>query len=85
MIQLKEQAILKKTDGKKVGRVKGIAKLDDANKAGSKESHLCSLILTEGDSAKALAMAGRTGVGSEYVGIYPLKGKPLNEIGRAHV
>lgn len=78
MIQLKEQAILKKTDGKKVGRVKGIAKLEDANKAGSKESHLCSLILTEGDSAKALAMAGRTVVGSEYVGIYPLKGKPLN-------
>ena len=23
-------------------------------------------------------MAGRTVVGSEYVGIYPLKGKPLN-------
>ena len=78
MIQLKEQAILKKTDGKKVVRVKGIPKLEDANKAGSKESGKCVLILTEGDSAKALAMAGRSVVGSDYVGIFPLKGKPLN-------
>lgn len=39
----------------------GIPKLDDAYKAGSKvvaEAQRCTLILTEGDSAKALAVAG---------------------------
>lgn len=35
-----------------------IIKLEDAKYAGSKNSRDCSLILTEGDSAKALAMAG---------------------------
>ena len=44
LIRLKEQAILKKTDGKKVNSIKGIPKLDDANKAGTKDSHLCKLI-----------------------------------------
>lgn len=78
MIKLKEQAILKKTDGKKVTRISGIPKLEDANFAGRKESHKCKLILTEGDSAKALAMAGRSVVGSDFYGIFPLKGKLLN-------
>ena len=78
MIKLKEQAILKKTDGKKVSSLKGIPKLEDANKAGGKESNKCKLILTEGDSAKALAMSGRTVVGSDYYGVFPLKGKLLN-------
>jgi len=32
--------------------------LEDANKAGTNESHKCTLILTEGDSAKSLAMSG---------------------------
>jgi len=36
----------------------GIDKLEDANWAGSNKSSQCTLILTEGDSAKALAMAG---------------------------
>lgn len=35
-----------------------VPKLDDANWAGTEKSHLCTLILTEGDSAKALAVAG---------------------------
>jgi DNA topoisomerase-2 len=78
LIKLKEQAILKKTDGKKVTNLKGIPKLEDANKAGGKESNLCKLILTEGDSAKALAMSGRAVIGSDYYGIFPLKGKLLN-------
>lgn len=78
LIKLKEQAILKKTDGKKVTSIKGIPKLEDANKAGGRESHLCKLILTEGDSAKALAMSGRAVTGSDYYGIFPLKGKLLN-------
>jgi DNA topoisomerase-2 len=36
------------------------------------------LILTEGDSAKALAMAGIEIVGRDRYGVFPLKGKPLN-------
>jgi DNA topoisomerase-2 len=78
MAQLKEELFLKKTDGKKTTSVRGIPKLEDAEFAGSKKSSLCKLILTEGDSAKALAMAGRSIIGSEYYGVFPLKGKLLN-------
>lgn len=74
----KETAGLKKTDGKKQIKLKGIPKLEDANKAGTKDSSLCSLILTEGDSAKAFAMAGMGVVGKDYFGVFPLKGKLLN-------
>jgi DNA topoisomerase II len=43
-----------------------------------KQGHLCTLILTEGDSAKALAVAGLSVVGRERFGVYPLRGKVLN-------
>jgi len=78
MAQLKEESFMKKTDGKKTTSVRGIPKLEDAEFAGSKKSAQCKLILTEGDSAKALAMAGRSVVGSQYYGVFPLKGKLLN-------
>jgi DNA topoisomerase-2 len=79
LVKLKEETFLKKTDGKKTTSIKGIPKLEDANWAGDKKkSILCKLILTEGDSAKALAMAGRSVVGSDKYGIFPLKGKLLN-------
>lgn len=55
-----------------------INKLDDANNAGTKNSHLCTLILTEGDSAKSLAMAGIEIVGRDNFGVFPLRGKLLN-------
>ena len=74
----KETVGLKKTDGKKQVKLKGIPKLEDANKAGTKDSSKCSLILTEGDSAKAFAMAGMGVVGKDYFGVFPLKGKLLN-------
>jgi DNA topoisomerase II len=48
---------LKKTDGSKKSRISGIPKLEDANEAGGKDSDKCTLILTEGDSAKALAVS----------------------------
>ncbi|CAN8306356.1 unnamed protein product [Cochlearia groenlandica] len=73
----KQSKDLKKTDGAKVDRVH-VEKLDDANEAGGKQSHKCTLILTEGDSAKALAMAGLSIVGREYYGVFPLRGKLLN-------
>lgn len=57
---------------------KGIHKLEDANDAGTKNSHLCTLILTEGDSAKSLAVAGLGVIGRDRYGVFPLKGKMLN-------
>merc|ERR1719336_2683338 len=59
-------------------RVLGIPKLEDANWAGGKDSQQCTLILTEGDSAKALAVAGLAVVGRDRYGVFPLKGKVLN-------
>ena len=55
-----------------------IPKLDDAHYAGTKRSSQCTLILTEGDSAKALAIAGLSVIGREYFGVFPLKGKIMN-------
>jgi DNA topoisomerase-2 len=55
-----------------------INKLEDANWAGTKKSHHCTLILTEGDSAKSLAMAGLDVVGRDQWGVFPLRGKLIN-------
>eukprot|EP01117_Protostelium_nocturnum_P020001 TRINITY_DN881_c0_g1_i5.p1 TRINITY_DN881_c0_g1~~TRINITY_DN881_c0_g1_i5.p1 ORF type:complete len:1491 (+),score=500.80 TRINITY_DN881_c0_g1_i5:112-4584(+) len=74
----------KKTAGKRKQRLTGIAKLDDANDAGGKNSSQCTLILTEGDSAKALASQGLDVVGREHYGIFPLRGKLLNVRGASH-
>ena len=63
---------------KKNARLLGIEKLDDANWAGTKNSSKCTLILTEGDSAKSLAMAGIEVVGRDAFGCFPLRGKLLN-------
>ena len=68
---------MKKTDGKLKTRIT-VPKLDDANDAGGKNSKQCTLILTEGDSAKAFAMAGMSVVGRKTYGAFPLKGKVLN-------
>lgn len=78
LYQFKELVKTKKEDGKKRGRISGIPKLDDANKAGGKESAKCTLILTEGDSAKAMAVAGLSVVGRDYYGVFPLRGKMIN-------
>ena len=69
---------LQKVNGKKTSSIRGVEKLDDANKAGTSESLKCTLILTEGDSAKALAVAGLSVVGRDYFGVFPLRGKVLN-------
>lgn len=76
--KFKESKDLKKGDGKKKTRLAGIPKLDDANFAGGKHASDCTLILTEGDSAKALAVSGLSVVGRDHYGVYPLKGKMLN-------
>jgi DNA topoisomerase-2 len=67
-----------KTDGKKQSRITGIPKLDDAVYAGTNKSSQCTLILTEGDSAKAMALSGLTQEQRKYFGVFPLKGKVLN-------
>jgi DNA topoisomerase-2 len=67
-----------KTDGKKQSRITGIPKLDDAVYAGTKDSAKCTLILTEGDSAKAMALSGLSQEQRKFYGVYPLKGKVLN-------
>jgi DNA topoisomerase-2 len=76
--KLKESASLAKvTDGKKTSKIY-IPKLEDALWAGTMKSNQCTLILTEGDSAKTFAMWGRSVVGPEKYGVMPLKGKVLN-------
>lgn len=55
-----------------------MTKLADANNAGTRNAHRCTLILTEGDSAKALAVAGLGVVGRDNFGVFPLRGKLLN-------
>ncbi|KAL0063257.1 DNA topoisomerase 2 [Marasmius tenuissimus] len=69
---------IKKTDGAKRSRLTGLPKLSDANNAGTKHAKDCTLILTEGDSAKSLAVAGLAVVGRNNFGVFPLRGKLLN-------
>jgi DNA topoisomerase-2 len=69
---------LAKTDGKKRNIIRGMAKLEDANWAGTAKSKECTLILTEGDSAASMAIAGLAEVGRDRFGVFPLKGKLMN-------
>uniref|UniRef100_A0A7S2RU85 DNA topoisomerase 2 n=1 Tax=Mucochytrium quahogii TaxID=96639 RepID=A0A7S2RU85_9STRA len=68
----------RKLGGGKKNKVKGVEKLDDANNAGGRNSERCTLILTEGDSAKTLAISGLSIVGRDNYGVFPLRGKLLN-------
>ncbi|KAK5978496.1 DNA gyrase/topoisomerase IV A subunit [Trichostrongylus colubriformis] len=78
-VRFKQQEDMnKKCSGKKTTKLKGIPKLEDANDAGTKNSQLCTLILTEGDSAKTLAVSGLGVVGRDRYGVFPLRGKLLN-------
>ncbi|KAL4687383.1 hypothetical protein H8959_019511 [Pygathrix nigripes] len=78
-VKFKAQVQLnKKCSAVKHNRIKGIPKLDDANDAGGRNSADCTLILTEGDSAKTLAVSGLGVVGRDKYGVFPLRGKILN-------
>ncbi|ETK71439.1 hypothetical protein F441_21807 [Phytophthora nicotianae CJ01A1] len=76
----KQTAELRRKGGSsgKRSRLTGIPKLDDANHAGTAKSKDCTLILTEGDSAKTVAVGGLAVVGRDYYGVFPLRGKMLN-------
>ena len=77
--KFKEMKELAKTDGgARKSKITGIPKLDDANKAGTAQSSRCTLIVTEGDSAKTLAVAGLSVVGRDHYGVFPLRGKCKN-------
>uniref|UniRef100_A0A672ZKB6 DNA topoisomerase 2 n=1 Tax=Sphaeramia orbicularis TaxID=375764 RepID=A0A672ZKB6_9TELE len=78
-VKFKAQSQLnKKCSAVKHTKIKGVPKLDDANDAGGKNSISCTLILTEGDSAKTLAVSGLGVVGRDRYGVFPLRGKMLN-------
>ncbi|XP_058477066.1 DNA topoisomerase 2-alpha [Solea solea] len=78
-VKFKAQTQLnKKCSAVKHTKIKGVPKLDDANDAGGKNSINCTLILTEGDSAKTLAVSGLGIVGRDRYGVFPLRGKMLN-------
>ena len=76
--KFKEMKELAKSDGARKSKITGIPKLDDANHAGTKHSGKCTLIVTEGDSAKTLAVAGLSVVGRDHYGVFPLRGKCKN-------
>ena len=73
---LKENKSLQKSDGKKQIRLKGIQL--EKKSGPTRKSQQCTLILTEGDSAKSMALALMSVVGRDKYGVFPLKGKLLN-------
>ena len=75
--EIDDKKKLTRTDGKKISKII-VPKLDDANMAGTKDSHKCTLILTEGDSAKSTAIAGLSVIGRDHYGVFPLRGKIMN-------
>lgn len=76
---MKEKLEAQKELNKQVGKRIRVDKLFDANNAGKLgKSNDCYLFLTEGDSARNLAVAGFSVVGRDNFGAFPLKGKPLN-------
>jgi DNA topoisomerase-2 len=80
MLREKEEAQLKKTDGKgNQTRLSGIVKLMDANDAGKKGKN-CTLMLVEGDSAMNFPSEGIPVLskGRDKFGAFPLRGKLLN-------
>lgn len=79
--EAKDTAALQKTDGQKKSNLSAIPNFIDAKMAGSKHrSGETSLILTEGLSAKALAVSGLQAIphSEQYYGVFPLRGKMKN-------
>lgn len=73
-----------KSDGKKSGSLVGIEMLKDADKAGTSKSHECTLIITEGNSARKYAVDGMSVVGNQNFGVWPIRGKFIN-VGNATI
>lgn len=67
----------KVSDGRK-GKVGFIPGYEPANDAGTRNSEKCTLLITEGLSAKGMAMVGREITGTRFWGALPIRGKLLN-------
>jgi len=78
LTEIKDTKSNKKTDGSKTKSIRGIPKLIDANFAGTSKSSQCTLILCEGDSAKAGVVSGLSKQDRNIYGVYPMRGKLLN-------
>lgn len=79
LTEVKDTKAAKKTDGAKTRTIRGIPKLVDANYAGSSDkSAQCTIILCEGDSAKAGIISGLSKEDRNFIGVYPMKGKLFN-------
>jgi len=74
----REKQQMTKSDGAKTSTIRGIPKLEDAVRAGTKDSGRCTLIVCEGDSAKTFCISGLSVIGRDLWGVYPLRGKLLN-------
>ena len=83
LTEVKEKNTAKKTDGAKTKSVRGIPKLIDANLAGTDRSSECTIILCEGDSAKAGIVSGLSKDDRNIIGVYPMRGKLFNVRGEA--
>ena len=59
---------------------KSIPRIDKYDPASRLYKESCTLIVTEGDSAKSLAVAGLSVVGREKFGVFPLRGKLINAL-----
>jgi len=78
LTEVKESKEVKKKDGAKTKSVRGIPKYISANYAGTSRSEECTLILCEGDSAKAGIVSGLSADDRNNIGVYPMRGKLLN-------
>ena len=78
LTEVKENKAAKKTDGSKTKSIRGIPKLIDANYAGTIKSNQCTIVLCEGDSAKAGIVSGLSKEDRNFIGVYPMKGKLFN-------
>ncbi|XP_071477194.1 DNA topoisomerase 2-beta-like [Diadema antillarum] len=66
------------TTSQKPLKLWGIPKFDDAREAGGENSSKCTLILAEGDSARAFARGGLGVAGRHLYGVYPIRYKLMN-------
>lgn len=73
-----ESANLKKTDGSKSNKILKINNYIRANKAGTKDSLKCLLMITEGLSALTYAEIIRAYINPDIYGAYAIRGKLLN-------
>lgn len=55
-----------------------VDKYDSAKWAGTSKSHLCTLFIVEGDSAKTMVTTGMSVIGRETNGVFPIRGKLIN-------